>query len=329
MRRREFVVGMGLTGATLARPIPIRAQQSAMPVVGFINGASAQTFTRPLAAFLKGLGEAGYTDGRNVAIEYHWAEGHFDRMPEIVADLVHKQVSVIAASSTPAALAAKAAATTIPVVFEMGADPVKLGVVASLSRPGGNVTGSTQLTQDTAPKLLELLHELLPAAHVIALLVNPNDRAVAEVSTKAVRAAANSLGLDLQIMAASGEGDFEGVFAKLNELRVGALVISAEELFTSHSEQLAALATRNRIPAVYKGREFAAAGGLISYGSDIAESYRLTGIYTGRVLKGEKPADLPVVQATKIELYINLKTAKALGISVPLPLSGRADELFE
>jgi putative ABC transport system substrate-binding protein len=314
MRRREFVVGMGLTGATLARPIPIRAQQSAMPVVGFINGASAQTFTRPLAAFLKGLGEAGYTDGRNVAIEYHWAEGHFDRMPEIVADLVHKQVSVIAASSTPAALAAKAAATTIPVVFEMGADPVKLGVVASLSRPGGNVTGSTQLTQDTAPKLLELLHELLPAAHVIALLVNPNDRAVAEVSTKAVRAAANSLGLDLQIMAASGEGDFEGVFAKLNELRVGALVISAEELFTSHSEQLAALATRNRIPAVYKGREFAAAGGLFSYGSDIAESYRLTGIYTGRVLKGEKPADLPVVQATKIELYINLKTAKALGI---------------
>lgn len=327
MRRREFMTLLGGTAATW--PLAARAQQSAMPVVGFINGASAQTFTRPLTAFLKGLREAGYTDGRNVAIEYHWAEGHYDRMPEIVADLVHKQVSVIAATSTPAALAAKAAATTIPVVFEMGADPVKLGIVASLSRPGGNVTGSTQLTQDTAPKLLELLHELLPAAHVIALLVNPNDPAIAEVSTKAMRAAADSLGLELQIMAASSEGDFEGVFAKLNELRVGALVISAEELFTGHSEQLAALATRNRIPAVYKGREFAAAGGLISYGSDIAESYRLTGIYTGRVLKGEKPANLPVVQATKIELYVNLKTAKALGITVPLPLSGRADELFE
>jgi putative ABC transport system substrate-binding protein len=326
MRRRDFI--KGIAGSAIAWPVAARTQQ-AMPLIGFINGASAQTFARPLAAFLKGLGEAGYTDGRNVAIEYRWAEGHYDRMPEIVADLIHKRVSVIAATSTPAALAAKAAATTIPVVFEMGADPVKLGVVASLSRPGGNVTGSTQLTQDTAPKLLELLHELLPTAHVIALLVNPNDPAIAEVSTKAMRAAANSLGLELQIVAASSEGDFEGVFAKLNELRVGALVITAEELFTSHSEQLAALATRNRIPAVYKGREFAAAGGLISYGSDIAESYRLTGIYTGRVLKGEKPADLPVVQATKIELYVNLKTAKALGITIPLPLSGRADEVIE
>jgi putative ABC transport system substrate-binding protein len=325
--RRSFLTV--IAGAALAHSLTARAQQAAMPIVGFINGASAQTYARPLAAFLQGLGEAGYADGRNVAIEYHWAEGHFDRMPEIVAELIRQRVSVIAATSTPAALAAKAAATTIPVVFEMGADPVKLGVVASLSRPGGNVTGTTQLTQDTAPKLLELLHELLPAARVIALLVNPNDPAVAEVNTKAVRAAANGLGLELQIVAASSEGDFEGVFAKLNELRVGALVISAEELFTSHSEQLAALATRNRIPAVYKGREFAAAGGLISYGSDIAEAYRLAGVYTGRVLKGEKPADLPVLQATKIELYINLKTAKALGISVPLPLSGRADELFE
>jgi putative ABC transport system substrate-binding protein len=326
MRRRDFI--KGIAGSAIAWPVAARTQQ-AMPLIGFINGASAQTFARPLAAFLKGLGEAGYTDGRNVTIEYRWAEGHYDRMPEIVADLIHKRVSVIAATSTPAALAAKAAATTIPVVFEMGADPVKLGVVASLSRPGGNVTGSTQLTQDTAPKLLELLHELLPTAHVIALLVNPNDPAIAEVSTKAMRAAANSLGLELQIVAASSEGDFEGVFAKLNELRVGALVITAEELFTSHSEQLAALATRNRIPAVYKGREFAAAGGLISYGSDIAESYRLTGIYAGRVLKGEKPADLPVVQATKIQLYVNLKTAKALGITIPLPLSGRADEVIE
>jgi putative ABC transport system substrate-binding protein len=250
-------------------------------------------------------------------------------MPAMVADLVAKRVSVIAATSTPAALAAKAANTTIPVVFEMGADPVKLGVVPSLSRPGGNITGTTQLTQDTAPKLLELLHELVPAARVIAVLINPNDPAIAEVSTTAMRAAANSLRLNLQIVAATSEHDFEAAFAKLNEVRADALVISAEELFTSHSEQLAALATQNRIPAVYKGREFAAAGGLISYGSDIAEPYRLTGVYTGRVLKGEKPADLPVVQATKVELYINLKTAKALGITIPLPLSGRADELFE
>jgi putative tryptophan/tyrosine transport system substrate-binding protein len=328
MRRREFIVGIGLTGAALAPLVAARAQ-NAMPVIGFINGASRETFARPLAAFLKGLGETGFSEGRNVSIEYHWAEGHFERMPAMVAELVDKKVSVIAATSTPAALAAKAAKTTIPVVFEMGADPVKLGIVPSLSRPGGNITGTTQLTQDTAPKLLELLHELLPAARTIALLVNPNDPAVAEVSTTAVRAAANSLRLNLQIVEVSSEHDFEAAFAKLNELRADALVVSAEELFTSHSEQLGALATQNRIPAVYKGREFAAAGGLISYGSDIAEPYRLTGIYTGRVLKGEKPADLPVVQATKIELYINLKTAKALGITIPLPLSGRADELFE
>jgi putative ABC transport system substrate-binding protein len=326
MRRREFIAA--LAGAAVTRSFAARAQ-NAMPVIGFINGASRETFARPLAAFLKGLGETGFSEGGNVAIEYHWAEGHFERMPAMVAELVEKRVSVIAATSTPAALAAKAATTTIPVVFEMGADPIKLGVVPSLSRPGANITGSTQLTQDTAPKLLELLHELLPAARVIALLVNPNDPAVTEVSTAAVRAAANSLRLDLQIVDASSEHDFEGAFAKLNELRADALVISAEELFTSHSERLAALAAQNRIAAVYKGREFVAAGGLISYGSDIAEPYRLAGIYTGRVLKGEKPADLPVVQATKIELYINLKTAKALGINVPLPLSGRADELFE
>ncbi len=329
MQRREFVIGVGLVGAALTLPRAARAQQSGLPVIGFVNGASAQTYGRPLAAFLKGLGDAGYVEGRNVAIEYRWADGHFDRMPAMMAELVQRRVDVIVATSTPASLAAKAVNTTIPVVFEMSADPVKLGVVASLSRPGGNITGTTQLAQDITPKLLELLHELLPAAHVIALLVNPNDPAIAEVSTTAVRAAANSLGLELQIVTARSERDFESVFAKANELRAGALLISAEEVFTSHSEQLAVLAVKNRVPAIYKGREFAAAGGLISYGSDIAEPYRLTGIYTGRVLKGEKPADLPVVQATKIELYINLKTAKALGINVPLPLSGRADELFE
>jgi putative ABC transport system substrate-binding protein len=326
MRRRDFI--QGIVGTVTAWPLAAHAQQ-AMPTIGFVNGASLQTFARPLAAFLKGLGEAGYAEGRNVSIEYRWADNQIDRLPAMLADLVHRRVTVIAATSTAAALAAKAATTSIPIVFELGTDPVKLGLVASLARPGGNVTGATQLTQETAPKLLELLHELLPAAHTIAFLVDPTDPAVAGPQTESVRAAASNLGLELQVVTASSERDFDGVFAKLNELKAGALVISAHELFTSHSEQLAKLALRNRVPAIYKGREFAAAGGLVSYGSDIADAYRLAGIYTGRVLNGEKPADLPVQQATKIELYINLKTAKALGITVPLPLSGRADEVIE
>jgi ABC-type uncharacterized transport system substrate-binding protein len=238
-------------------------------------------------------------------------------------------VSVIAATSTPAAVAAKAATTTIPIVFEIGSDPIQLGLVASLSRPGGNITGATQLVQEVTPKMLELLHELLPTAHVMALLVNPTAPALAQTYTSTVLAAAHTLGLELHVLDASSERDFDGVFAKLIELRAGGLVIGAEALFTSHSEQLAALAVHHRVPTIYKGREFAAAGGLMSYGSDIRDSYRLAGIYTGRVLKGEKPADLPVQQATKVELFINLKTAKALGITVPLPLSGRADEVIE
>jgi putative ABC transport system substrate-binding protein len=327
MKRREFITLLG--GAAAAWPLVARAQQPVMPVLGFLNAASPQNYARPLSAFLKGLGESGYADGRNVAIEYRWADGRLDRLPVMAADLVHKQVAVIAATSTPAALAAKSATTTIPIVFETGADPVQLGIVASLNRPGGNVTGVTQLSQEIAPKLLELLHELLPAARVMALLVNPTNPALSEAATKEMQAAARTLGLEFHILNASTERDFDGVFAKLIELRAGALVIGGEPLFTSHSEQLAVLAGRHGVPAVYKGREFAAAGGLLSYGSDIADSYRLTGIYTGRVLKGEKPADLPVQQATKVELIINLKTAKALGITVPLPLSGRADEVIE
>jgi len=236
---------------------------------------------------------------------------------------------VIAATSTSAALAAKAATTTIPIVFETGGDPVHLGLVASLNRPGGNVTGITQLSVEDMPKLVELLHELIPVAHVIALLINPVNSANAEAVTREAREAARSLGLQLHVLHASGEQDFDEIFRKLTQLRAGGLVIGGDPLFTSYSEQLAALGASHAVPVVYKGREFTAAGGLASYGGDVTESYRLTGIYTGRVLKGEKPTNLPVQQATKVELFLNLKTAKALGITVPLPLSGRADEIFE
>jgi putative ABC transport system substrate-binding protein len=306
-----------------------RAQQPAMPVVGFLNAASAKNYARQLSAFVKGLGEAGYVEGQNVAIKYRWAEGHIDRLPAMAADLVHRQVAVIAATSTPAALAAKAATTTIPIVFETGGDPIKLGLVASLNRPGGNVTGVTQLTVGLAPKEMEVLHELLPSARVMALLVNPADPALAETATKEMQAAALTLGLELHVLNASAERDFDAVFAKLVEFRAGGLVIGGDALFTSRSEQLAALAARHAVPAAYKGREFAAAGGLLSYGTDITDSYHLAGNYTGRILKGDKPADLPVQQATKIELIINLKTAKALGLNVPNTLIGRADEVIE
>jgi putative tryptophan/tyrosine transport system substrate-binding protein len=327
VRRRDFI--KVIAGSAAAWPLAARAQQAALPVIGFVNTASPQEYARPLSAFLKGLGEAGYVDGHDVAIEYRWAEGHNDRLPAMVADLVHRHVTVIAATSTPAAVAAKAAVTTIPIVFETGADPVQLGLVASLSRPGGNVTGVTQLTQEVAPKLLEMLHELLPTTRVMALLVNPADPTLAKTTAREVLAAAHILGLEFHVLNASNERDFDGVFSKLIELRAGALVIGGEALFTSHSEQLAALAVRNGVPAVYKGREFAMAGGLMSYGSNITDSYRLAGIYTGRILKGEKPANLPVQQATKIELIINLKTAKALGLNVSNTLIGRADEVIE
>jgi len=310
-------------------PLAARLAAAPAPVIGLVGEGSAQGYARPLAAFLKGLGEAGYADGQNVAIEYRWAEGHIDRLSALVADLIQRQVTVIATCGVQASLAAKAATATVPIVFETGGDPIKLGLVASLNRPGGNVTGATQLVQETSPKLLELLHELLPTTRVVALLVNPAAPALTELSESAVLAAAHNLGLELQILNASSERDFDAVFKRLIEVHAGALVITGEALFTGHSEQLAALAVRNGVPAFYKGREFAAAGGLVAYGSDIADTYRLAGNYTGRVLKGEKPADLPVQRATKIELIINLKTAKALGITVPLPVSGRADEVIE
>ena len=327
MQRREFITLLG--GAVVVWPLVAHAQQTPIPVVGFINAASAQNYTRQLAAFLKGLGESGYVDGRNVAVEYRWAEDQNDRLPAMAADLVHRQVVVIAATSTPAALAAKAATTTIPVIFEVGSDPVELGLVASLSRPGGNVTGVTQSNIELAPKRLELLHELLPAVRVIALLVDPTDPANANTTLSKVSAAARTFGLQLHVLNASNETDFAGVFAKLIQLGAGGLVVGGGPFLVSHEQQLAALTVRHAVPAASEHREFTAAGGLLSYGSDITDAYRLTGIYTGRILRGDKPAELPVQQATKVELYINLKTAKALGITVPLPLSGRADEVIE
>jgi putative ABC transport system substrate-binding protein len=327
MRRRKFITLFG--GATVAWPLAARAQQLAVPVVGFMNLESPHGYARPLAAFLKGLSEAGYVDGHNVAIEYRWADDQYDRLPAMAADLVHRQVAVIAATTTAAALAAKAATTTIPIVFETAADPVQRGLVASLNRPGGNVTGVTQLTVGLMPKELELLHELVPTARVIALLVNPTDTTVTEIESREMVSAARALGLELHILNASTERDFDVALANVIQLRAGGLVIATNAFFTSHAQQLGAAAARHAVPAIYKGREFAAAGGLMSYGSDITDAYRLAGIYTGRVLKGEKPADLPVQQATKIELIVNLKAAKALGITFPLTLLGRADEVIE
>jgi putative ABC transport system substrate-binding protein len=327
MRRREFITLLG--GTVAVWPYAARAQQSAMPVIGFINAASAQSYTRQLAAFLKGLSETGYVVGQNVTIEYRWAEGQNDRLPAIVADLVRRQVAVIAATSTPAAIAAKEANTAIPIIFETGSDPIRLGLIPSLNRPGGNVTGVTNLNFEIAPKRLQLLHELVPTAGVMALLTNPANPALAETATKEVQAAARTLGLELHVLNAGTDHDIDGAFAKLIQIRAGGLVIGPDTFFNSRIEQLAALALHHSVPAIYEWREFAVAGGLLSYGSAIADSYRLAGNYVGRVLKGDKPADLPVQQVTRFEMFINLKTAKALGINVPNTLIGRADEVIE
>ena len=327
VRRRDFI--KVIAGSAAAWPITARAQQPAKPVIGFLNAASAKGYARPLSAFLKGLSEAGYVDGRNVAIEYRWAEGRSDRLPAMAADLVRRQVAVIAATTTQAALAAKAATTTIPIVFETASDPIQLGLVTSLNQPGGNVTGVTQTNVEVAPKRLQILHELAPTASVMALLVYPANPALAEANTKELQAAARTLGLELHVLNANTESDFDGVFAKLVQLRAGGLVIGSDPFFTSRSEKLAALTVRHAVPAVYSWREFAVAGGLLSYGSAITDAYRLAGNYTGRVLNGDKPAGLPVQQVTKVELIINLKTAKALGLNIPNTLIGRADEVIE
>ena len=327
MKRRAFITLVG--GAAVVWPLAARAQQPGMPVVGLLTSRAADDVPQLLAAFRQGLKEMGVIEGQNVAIEYRFAGNRNDRLPALAADLVHRRVTVIAALTTAAALAAKAATTSIPIVFEGAVDPVRLGFVASLNRPGGNVTGVTSLNLEVAPKRLELLHELLPAATVMALLVNPTDSVLAETTTRDLQAAAHSLGLKLHVLNASTERDFDGVFAQLVQLGAGGLVIGSDGFFTARSEQLGALALRHAVPTVYENREFTAAGGLISYGGSLADSYRLTGVYTGRILKGEKPGDLPVVQSTRFEFVINMKTASVLGIEVPNSMQLLADEVIE
>jgi putative tryptophan/tyrosine transport system substrate-binding protein len=327
MRRREF---FSLLGGAAAWPLAAHAQQTAMPVIGFLSNASPELYAYRLGQFRQGLKEAGYVEGQNVQIDYRWAEGQNDRLPALAAQLVQRRVTVIAAGGgTPSAVAAKAATATIPIVFALAADPVELGLVASLSRPGGNLTGVTSLNVEVGPKRLELLHELVPAATAIAVLVNPSSRALAEAYVRDLRPAADGLRLKIHVLNASSERDLDAVFASLTQLRAGGLIIGPDVFFNERSEQLAALTLRHAVPAIYQNRLFAAAGGLLSYGNDESEYYRPFGVYTGRILKGEKPADLPVQQATKVQTIINLKTAKALGITVPLPLLGRADEVIE
>jgi putative tryptophan/tyrosine transport system substrate-binding protein len=326
MQRREFITFLGCAAAW---PLAARGQQPVMPVVGFLGGGSPDTDVNDVRALRQGLSETGYVEGKNVAIEYRWAEGQYDRFPALAADLVHRQVSAIVSfGGTPAALAAKAATSTIPILFSIGADPVEYGLVASLNRPGGNLTGATSLNVEVEPKRFELLHELVPTAAVMALLVNPASP-FAEAQSRDAQAAARTLGLQLHVLHASTESEIDAAFATVVQLRAGALVIGGDVFFNRRPEQLAALTVRHAVPTIFQYREFAAAGGLMSYGSSPSDQNRAVGVYTGRILKGEKPAELPVQQVTKVMLILNLKTAMALGLTVPLSLLGRADEVIE
>jgi putative ABC transport system substrate-binding protein len=327
MRRREFITLLG--GAAAAWPLAARAQQPAMPVIGYLGPESPTVFASRVRAFREGLGEAGYAEGRNVAIEFRWAEGQHNKLPALAADLVSHQVAVIVApGGAPGALAAKSATTTIPIVFEMGADPIAIGLVNNLNRPGGNLTGVSSLNVQVTPKRLEILHEVVPAAAEIAVLVNPTSPTT-DSQLRNLQTAARALGLQLHVLQASTERELDAVFVTLLQLRVGGLVVASDGFFATHSEHLATLTLRHTLPAIHQSRDFAIAGGLMSYAGSFFESHRQAGAYTGRILKGEKPADLPVQQVTKVELYINMKTAQALGVTIPLPLSGRADEIFE
>jgi putative ABC transport system substrate-binding protein len=329
IERRKFLATLG---SAVAWPLSARAQQAAMPVVGLLNAASPDVSAHAVDAFRLGLKEKGYIEGQNVAIEYRWAEDHYDRLPALAAELVDRRVSVIATGlATSAALAAKAATTTIPIVFLMGGDPVEAKLVTSLNRPGGNVTGVTTLNVEMTPKRLEVLRELLPTMSIMALLINPlNNPAMVEAETRQAREAAHSLGLQMiHVLQASTERDLDDAFSTLVERRAGGLVITADTFFSGKSVELAALALRYQVPTISPYREFVAAGGLMSYGGSVTELYRLIGVYAGRILKGEHPANLPVQQLTKVELAINLKTAKAFGLDVPNSVIGRADEIIE
>jgi len=326
MRRRDFVTL--LSGSAIAWPLAVQAQQRAMPVVGFVNAVSPSGSYPPLPAFLKGLAETGFVEGRNVAIEYRWAEGHYERLPALIADLVQHKVSVIAATGTSAAVAAKTATATIPIVFEMGSDPVELGLVASLSQPGGNVTGVANFTIELASKQLGLLHELVPRTTTIAALFNPNF-AGTEKLLRDAEAAARVLGLQLIVLKASTEEEIEKVFATMAPQGAGALFVGIDSFFAARRDRIIALAARNKLPAIYGWREFVVSGGLMSYGTDFADAYHQAGIYTGRILRGEKPADIPVQRSTKFEFVINSKTAKALGIDVPNSMQLLATEVIE
>ena len=327
MRRREFITLLG--GAVTAWPLGVGAQQAAMPVIGFLGGGSPDAFAHVVNAFRQGLYETGFAEGQNVTIEYRWAEGQYDRLPALVADLIRQKPAVIVATGGDVGVrAAKKAATAIPIVFTSGSDPVAAGFVSSLNRPGGNVTGVSLFVSVLEGKKLELLRELVPMAAVIGFLVNPNNPR-ADVDTADMQAAARALGKLLLILKADGEHDFDAVFTNLAQQRVDALVVHTEPFFLSRRDHLVELAARYSIPTIYGLREFAAAGGLISYGTKLSDSYRQVGIYTGKILKGEKPADLPVMQPTKFEFVINLKAAKALGLTVPTSLLVRADEVIE
>ena len=326
MKRREFIT---LLGGAATWPLAVRGQQPTMPVVGFLGAGSSQSDAFRAAAARQGLKEAGYVEGQNVAVEYRWAEDQYERLPALAADLVRRGVAVIVAiGGNTSAVAAKSATATIPIVFEIGGDPIKLGIVASLARPGGNVTGVTFLVGTLTAKQFEVLHETVPKAALIGFLLNPTN-ADAEIKTKDAVAAAEAIGQKLLVVHARTDSELEAAFVTLVKQRAGALVVSAEPFYSSRREKIVELAARQSIPSIYSTREFVAAGGLMSYGTSITEALRLSGLYAGRILKGEKPADLPVQQSTKVELVINLKTAKALGLTVPPQIVARADEVIE
>jgi putative ABC transport system substrate-binding protein len=327
LRRREFIT---LLGGAATWPLAARAQQPPMPLIGYLGVSSFEKSAgRSLHAFKRGLAESGYVEDRNVTIEYRWADDEYDRLPALAVELVQRGVEVLVAAGSPAALPAKAATTVIPIVFMIGSDPVKLGLVAGLNRPGGNLTGVAYLNVEVAPKRLELLHELIPTAKSIALLVNPANPVVADAQAKELQAAISTLGLNLMLVKASNPLEMEDAFATLVRERVEALQIGVDPLFGNHVDQLVALAARHKVPTIYPWREFTAAGGLMNYGSSIPDAYRQVGVYTGQILKGAKPADLPVQRPTKLQFVLNLKTAKALGLEIPPTLLARADEVIE